>query len=114
MVPVPTRHTSQETCLDAVASSSQPSTAPPQRPGEDALTALVTLVQADLEACNRTIVARMDSPVTLIPQLAAHIVAAGGKRLRPLLTLACARMCAYPGPAGGARHIDLAACVEFI
>jgi octaprenyl-diphosphate synthase len=96
--------------LDAVASSSQPSTAPPQRPGEDALTALVTLVQADLEACNRTIVARMDSPVTLIPQLAAHIVAAGGKRLRPLLTLACARMCAYPGE----RHIKLAACVEFI
>ena len=55
---------------------------------EDALSALVTLVAADLEACNRTIVAHMDSPVVLIPQLAAHIVAAGGKRLRPLLTLA--------------------------
>ena len=96
--------------MDAVASSSQPSMAPPQRPSEDALTALVTLVQADLEACNRTIIARMDSPVTLIPQLAAHIVAAGGKRLRPLLTLACARMCGYPGE----RHIKLAACVEFI
>ncbi|MBN8898566.1 MAG: polyprenyl synthetase family protein [Rhodospirillales bacterium] len=56
----------------------------------------------------------MDSPVALIPQLAAHIVAAGGKRLRPLLTLAAARLCGYPGPAGGARHVDLAACVEFI
>jgi octaprenyl-diphosphate synthase len=96
--------------LDAVASSSQPNTAPPQRPGEDALTSLVTLLQADLEACNRAIVDRMHSPVTLIPQLAAHIVAAGGKRLRPLLTLACARMCGYPGE----RHIKLAACVEFI
>ena len=49
---------------------------------EDALTALIRLVGPDLEACNRTIVARMDSPVALIPQLAAHIVAAGGKRLQ--------------------------------
>ena len=43
----------------------------------DALTALVALTGADLEACNRTIVARMESPIALIPQLAAHIVAAG-------------------------------------
>lgn len=81
---------------------------------EDALSALVNLVEADLEACNRVIVQRMDSPVSLIPQLAAHIVAAGGKRLRPLLTLAAARLCGYPDRDGGARHIDLAACVEFI
>jgi octaprenyl-diphosphate synthase len=81
---------------------------------EDALSALVGLVQADLEACNEVIVTRMDSPVALIPQLAAHIVAAGGKRLRPLLTLASARLCGYPGGSGGVRHIDLAACVEFI
>ena len=81
---------------------------------EDALSALVTLVGDDLEACNRAIVQRMDSPVALIPQLAAHIVAAGGKRLRPLLTLASARLCGYAGTAGRARHVDLAACVEFI
>jgi octaprenyl-diphosphate synthase len=81
---------------------------------EDALSALVSLVQADLDECNDVIVGRMDSPVALIPQLAAHIVAAGGKRLRPILTLAAARLCGYPGPDGGARHIDLAACVEFI
>jgi len=87
---------------------------PPAHAVEDALTALVELVGDDLTACNRTIVARMDSPVSLIPQLAAHIVAAGGKRLRPLLTLASARLCGYPGPGGGARHVDLAACVEFI
>jgi octaprenyl-diphosphate synthase len=69
-----------------------------------------------MDACNRTILARMHSPVALIPQLAAHIVAAGGKRLRPLLTLASARMCGYPGPGSqeGARHVNLAACVEFI
>jgi len=52
----------------------------------------------------------MDSQVALIPQLAAHIVAAGGKRLRPLLTLAAAKMCGY----AGTRHTRLAACVEFI
>ena len=78
--------------------------------GGDALSALVALVGPDLAACNRSIVARMDSPVALIPQLAAHIVAAGGKRLRPLLTLAAAQMCGY----AGTRHIELAACVEFI
>ena len=78
--------------------------------GEDALTALTALVQADLESCNRLIVDKMQSPVALIPQLAAHIVAAGGKRLRPLLTLAAARLCGYRGN----RHVLLAACVEFI
>lgn len=86
----------------------------PGADSEDALTALLALVGSDIEACNRAIVARMASPVALIPQLAAHIVAAGGKRLRPLLTLASARLCGYPGPAGGMRHVNLAACVEFI
>ncbi|PWS36048.1 farnesyltranstransferase [Falsiroseomonas bella] len=78
--------------------------------GEDALAALTALVRDDLEACNRLIVERMQSQVALIPQLAAHIVAAGGKRLRPLLTLAAARMAGYRGT----RHVALAACVEFI
>ncbi|WP_431285872.1 polyprenyl synthetase family protein [Humitalea sp. 24SJ18S-53] len=63
-----------------------------------------------MSATNRLIVARMDSPVALIPQLAAHLVAAGGKRLRPLLTLATTRLCGYTGQ----RQIALAACVEFI
>src|SRR3546814_20778700 len=52
----------------------------------------------------------MQSPVALIPQLAGHIVASGGKRLRPMLTLATAGLCGY----GGERHLGLAACVEFI
>ena len=82
----------------------------PRAKGEDALSRLVALVADDLQACNRTIVANMNSEVALIPQLAAHLVAAGGKRIRPLLTLASARMCGYQGE----RHIDLAACVEFI
>ena len=79
---------------------------------EDALSAIAGTLAQDLSLCNRTIVGRMDSPVALIPQLAAHIVAAGGKRLRPLLTLAAARLCGYDDPA--ARHVKLAACVEFI
>jgi octaprenyl-diphosphate synthase len=71
---------------------------------------LTELVGEDLKAVNQIIVDRMHSPVALIPQLAGHIVAAGGKRLRPMLTLAAARMCGY----GGDRHKALAACVEFI
>jgi octaprenyl-diphosphate synthase len=116
MVPVPTTHASQERGVDDVGSPSGAGPAPPQRPdanapaGPDALTVLMDLLHDDLAACNRTIVARMDSPVALIPQLAAHIVAAGGKRLRPLLTLAAARLCGYAGE----RHVKLAACVEFI
>ncbi len=78
--------------------------------GADVLSRLMALIGDDMKACNRAIVTRMDSPVVLIPQLAAHIVAAGGKRLRPMLTLACARMCGYDG----SRHVHLAACVEFI
>ncbi|SHF37681.1 polyprenyl synthetase family protein [Acidocella aminolytica] len=76
----------------------------------DALGRLTGLLEAELKATNEAIVARMDSPVVLIPQLAAHIVAAGGKRMRPLLTLATAKLCGYQGT----RQVKLAACVEFI
>jgi octaprenyl-diphosphate synthase len=83
--------------------------------GDDALARLVTMLREDLEACNRAIVARMASPVALIPNLAAHLVGAGGKRIRPLLTLATARMCGYPAKGeAGTRHVHLATCVEFI
>ena len=78
-----------------------------QKPSLDSLT---QLLKGDLDRVNHLIVERMQSPVTLIPQLAGHIVAGGGKRLRPMLTLACARMCGYRGD----RHVALAAAVEFI
>ncbi len=77
---------------------------------KNGLEELLALVSKDLEAVNRLIVERMHSPVVLIPQLAGHIVASGGKRMRPLLTLASAKLCDY----GGERHQGLAACVEFI
>lgn len=76
-------------------------------PSIDAITALT---QDDILEVNQTIIERMESPVILIPQVAGHIIAAGGKRLRPMLTLASARMCGYQGN----RHIGLAACIEFI
>ena len=78
-----------------------------QKPSLDRLSGLVG---SDLEHVNRLIVDRMQSPVALIPQLAGHIVASGGKRLRPMLTLGCARLCGYRGT----RHVALAAAVEFI
>jgi octaprenyl-diphosphate synthase len=71
---------------------------------------LSDLVGQDLARVNKVVLRRLESQVALIPQLAGHIIASGGKRLRPMLTLATARMCGY----GGDRHISLAAAVEFI
>jgi len=79
-------------------------------PDTPSLEPILTLVGDDLHRVNRLIVDSMHSPVPLIPQLAGHIVASGGKRLRPLLTLAAANLCGYQGD----RHIGLATCVEFI
>jgi octaprenyl-diphosphate synthase len=81
-----------------------------ERSQKPSVAALSALVGDDLKHVNALILRRMDSPVALIPQVAGHIIAAGGKRLRPMLTLASARMCGY----GGKRHVALAACVEFI
>ena len=71
---------------------------------------LCQLTSKDLTEVNELIIRAMDSQVALIPQLAGHIVAAGGKRIRPMMTLASAQLCGYTGK----RHIGLAACVEFI
>src|SRR5687768_18092709 len=71
---------------------------------------MLALVAGDLNAVNAVILERMQSKVTLIPELAGHLIAGGGKRMRPMLTLACARLLDYPG----GRHHKLAAAVEFI
>ncbi|HEV2864964.1 MAG TPA: polyprenyl synthetase family protein [Allosphingosinicella sp.] len=71
---------------------------------------MIQLVAADLNHVNAVILERMQSEVALIPELAGHLIAGGGKRMRPMLTLACARLLEYPG----ARHHKLAAAVEFI
>ena len=73
--------------------------------------ALATLLREDMEAVNGLIESRMASEhAPRIPEVTAHLVGAGGKRLRPMLTLAAARLCGYKGP----YHVHLAATVEFI
>ena len=71
---------------------------------------MLALVAADMNKVNSVILDRMQSQIPLIPKLAGHLIAGGGKRMRPMLTLACARLLDYPGE----RHHKLAAAVEFI
>jgi len=77
---------------------------------ENPLQELTGLLKGDLEAVNAIILDRMQSEIPLIPELAGHLIAAGGKRMRPLLTLASAALFGYKGT----RQHKLAACVEFI
>jgi len=81
-----------------------------QRRGAPSLQPMMNLVAEDMNAVNAVILARMQSRIPLIPELAGHLIAGGGKRLRPMLTLGCARLLDY----GGTRHHKLAASVEFI
>lgn len=68
-------------------------------------------LSAEMDAVNVLIRERMASKhAPRIPEVTAHLVEAGGKRLRPMLTLAAARLCGYAGP----HHVHLAATVEFI
>jgi octaprenyl-diphosphate synthase len=71
---------------------------------------LMALVASDMNGVNAVILERMQSKVALIPELAGHLIAGGGKRMRPMLTLACAALLGY----SGTRHHKLAAAVEFI
>ncbi len=71
---------------------------------------MVSLVAGDMNAVNQVILDRMQSEIPLIPELAGHLIAGGGKRMRPMLTLASARLIGY----AGTRHHRLAAAVEFI
>jgi octaprenyl-diphosphate synthase len=77
---------------------------------QPSLDAMIALVAADMNGVNSVILDRMQSKVALIPELAGHLIAGGGKRMRPMLTLACASLLGYPGT----RHHKLAASVEFI
>ena len=73
--------------------------------------ALSALLADDMQAVNDLITERMASKhAPRIPEVTAHLVGAGGKRLRPMLTLAAAKLCGYEGP----YHLHLAATVEFI
>ena len=80
------------------------------RPEKPSLQPLMSLVAPGLNSVNRVILDRMQSQVALIPELAGHLIAGGGKRMRPMLTLGCAAALGYQGE----RHHKLAAAVEFI
>ena len=82
----------------------------PFEPNEPSLEALVALVKADMERVNAVILARTGSDVAMIPEVANHLISSGGKRLRPMLTLACAALAGYRGEG----HVKLAASVEFM
>ncbi|AUW57910.1 farnesyltranstransferase [Sphingobium sp. SCG-1] len=71
---------------------------------------MMALVAGGMNSVNSVILDRMQSRIPLIPELAGHLIAGGGKRMRPMLTLACAELLQYPGT----RHYKLAAAVEFI
>jgi octaprenyl-diphosphate synthase len=71
---------------------------------------LIDLVAADMDRVNATILSRTGSEVTMIPEIANHLITSGGKRLRPMLTLAMARLIGYSGDG----HVKLAAAVEFM
>lgn len=80
------------------------------RTGTPSLAAVKALVAEDMSRVDRTINANLASSVSLIPELARHVTDAGGKRIRPLITVLGARAAGYEGD----RHIGLAAVIEFI
>jgi octaprenyl-diphosphate synthase len=71
---------------------------------------LVDLVAPDMDRVNAAILARTGSEVTMIPRVANHLIHSGGKRLRPMLTVAMAKLVGYAGEG----HTKLAAAVEFM
>jgi octaprenyl-diphosphate synthase len=82
----------------------------PFSPADATINRLVERVAPDMERVNAEILTRTGSEVTMIPEVANHLISSGGKRLRPMLTLAMASLTGYSGDG----HIKLAAAVEFM
>lgn len=82
----------------------------PRKAPEPSLDPMLALTAQGMNQVNQVILERMQSEIPLIPALAGHLIAGGGKRLRPMLTLAGAELVGY----NGTRHHRLAAAVEFI
>jgi octaprenyl-diphosphate synthase len=81
-----------------------------QRDVLDTLKPLLALVAEDMTRVNGIILDKARSDVEMIPELARHLIDSGGKRMRPMLTIASARLCGYRGDG----HVKLAASVEFM
>jgi len=82
----------------------------PFNPADATINRLVEVSTPDMLRVNTEILARTGSEVTMIPEVANHLISSGGKRLRPMLTLAMAKLTGYAGDG----HIKLAAAVEFM
>ena len=82
----------------------------PRKAPQPSIEPMLALTAQGMNQVNQVILDRMQSEVPLIPALAGHLISGGGKRLRPMLTLAGAELVGYTG----ARHYKLAAAVEFI
>jgi octaprenyl-diphosphate synthase len=80
------------------------------RATEPSLAPMLALTAQGMNSVNSIILDRMQSEIPLIPALAGHLISGGGKRMRPMLTIAGAALCDYQGN----RHHKLAAAVEFI
>jgi octaprenyl-diphosphate synthase len=87
-----------------------PVVVPFENPSPASIDPLVELVAVDMERVNATILSRTGSDVTMIPEVANHLISSGGKRLRPMLTLAMATLAGHAGEG----HVRLAAAVEFM
>ncbi len=81
-----------------------------EQPVDRLIEPLTALVDSDMARVNETILSRTGSDVAMIPEVANHLISSGGKRLRPILTLATAALCGY----SGSGHVKLAAAVEFM
>ena len=71
---------------------------------------LIATTRSDMTRVNELILTKAGSDVELIPKLARHLISSGGKRLRPMVTLAAAQMFGYSGEG----HVKLATSVEFM
>ncbi|HWM47347.1 MAG TPA: polyprenyl synthetase family protein [Xanthobacteraceae bacterium] len=83
---------------------------PFESPDRASIEPLSKLVAADMERVNATILSRTGSDVAMIPEVANHLISSGGKRLRPMLTVAMAELAGYRSDG----HLKLAAAVEFM
>ena len=78
--------------------------------GSASIKELIGLTAADMGRVNELILSKAGSDVEMIPEIANHLISSGGKRLRPMVTLAAAQMFGYSGDG----HVKLATSVEFM
>ncbi|TCD13526.1 polyprenyl synthetase family protein [Oricola cellulosilytica] len=81
-----------------------------KKPGSGGVESLVALTASGMERVNELILSKAGSDVQMIPEVANHLISSGGKRLRPMITIASAEMFGYHGEG----HVKLATSVEFM